>query len=138
MLVRLEPTRSRGRAPSPSLRPERDLSRPLPAALSWLSLGAFVAGLGTVVLALGLSWWLPAWYAVLSVVAFVSYGLDKAAARRDAPRISEQSLLTMGFAGGWPGALLAQQLFRHKTRKRSFRRAFWTTMPALDDPAMLR
>ena len=34
----------------------------------------------------------------------------------------------LGFVGGWPGALVAQQGFRHKTRKRSFRRAFWTTV----------
>jgi uncharacterized membrane protein YsdA (DUF1294 family) len=42
--------------------------------------------------------------------------------------MSEHSLLTIGLAGGWPGALAAQQLFRHKTRKRTFRRAFWTTV----------
>jgi len=27
--------------------------------------------------------------------------------------------------GGWPGALLAQQLFRHKTRKLSYQLLFW-------------
>ncbi|WP_147463771.1 DUF1294 domain-containing protein, partial [Pseudomonas amygdali] len=27
--------------------------------------------------------------------------------------------------GGWPGALLAQQVFRHKTRKVSFQIVFW-------------
>ncbi|WP_165138664.1 DUF1294 domain-containing protein [Microbacterium endophyticum] len=38
--------------------------------------------------------------------------------------ISEQMLLTLGLFGRWPGALIAKQLFRHKPRKRSFRRAF--------------
>ncbi|WP_448808658.1 DUF1294 domain-containing protein [Agromyces bauzanensis] len=152
--MRLESSPSRGRAQQRSPRAERDLSRPLPAALSWVVLGAFVGILATAVLALGMSWWLPAWYAALSIVAFAAYGFDKASARRSAPRISEQTLLTMGLAGGWPGALVAQQVFRHKTRKRTFRRAFWTTvvgnvlllaaivvittMPALDYPAMLQ
>lgn len=27
--------------------------------------------------------------------------------------------------GGWPGALIAQQKFRHKTRKVSFQVVFW-------------
>jgi uncharacterized membrane protein YsdA (DUF1294 family) len=27
--------------------------------------------------------------------------------------------------GGWPGALVAQQVFRHKTRKLSYQSAFW-------------
>jgi uncharacterized membrane protein YsdA (DUF1294 family) len=27
--------------------------------------------------------------------------------------------------GGWPGALLAQQVFRHKSSKRSFQIKFW-------------
>ncbi|MNM87212.1 hypothetical protein D3C81_993870 [compost metagenome] len=30
--------------------------------------------------------------------------------------------------GGWPGALLAQGLFHHKTSKRSFQRVFWATV----------
>ena len=27
--------------------------------------------------------------------------------------------------GGWPGALLAQQLLRHKTKKTSYQGVFW-------------
>ncbi|MFP5462920.1 MAG: DUF1294 domain-containing protein, partial [Gammaproteobacteria bacterium] len=29
---------------------------------------------------------------------------------------------------GWPGALLAQQLLRHKTSKQSFLFGYWTTV----------
>ncbi|WP_229508090.1 DUF1294 domain-containing protein [Massilia sp. Dwa41.01b] len=34
----------------------------------------------------------------------------------------------LGLLGGWPAALVAQQMFRHKTRKQSFRRAFRITV----------
>jgi uncharacterized membrane protein YsdA (DUF1294 family) len=30
--------------------------------------------------------------------------------------------------GGWPGALLAQDLFRHKTSKTVFQAMFWCTV----------
>ena len=88
----------------------------------------FGAALAAAVAFAILPWWIPAWYAAVSLVAFVAYGLDKRAAKRGAPRTSESALLMTGFAGGWPGALVAQQLFRHKTRKRSFRRAFWLSV----------
>ncbi len=65
---------------------------------------------------------------VASVVAFVLYGLDKAAAQRGARRVPEKTLHLWGLFGGWPGALLAQQLFRHKTRKVSFQVVFWLTV----------
>jgi uncharacterized membrane protein YsdA (DUF1294 family) len=34
----------------------------------------------------------------------------------------------LGLIGGWPGAIVAQQLLRHKTSKASFRLAFWATV----------
>lgn len=74
---------------------------------------------------LGIPLWVPAVYGGMSVLAFAVYGFDKSAARRGRQRVSERTLLTLGLVGGWPGALIAQQVFRHKTRKRTFRRGFW-------------
>lgn len=87
---------------------------------------AVFAALLAVALVVGvLPWWLGAWYAAWSLVSFGAYAFDKAAARRGAARVAEQTLHLVDLAGGWPGALVAQQLLRHKTRKRSFRRVFW-------------
>jgi uncharacterized membrane protein YsdA (DUF1294 family)/cold shock CspA family protein len=67
-------------------------------------------------------------YAVMSAVAFLAYAIDKSAAVHRRWRIKESTLLGLGLACGWPGALLAQQLFRHKTAKSSFVFAFWITV----------
>lgn len=79
------------------------------------------------------AWWRPpAWlwigYAVLSVLSFAAYAGDKSAARRQGRRTPERSLHLLALAGGWPGALLAQQLLRHKSAKPAFRRRFWATV----------
>ena len=73
-------------------------------------------------------WIVAAVYVAASVVAFIAYALDKSAARRGGRRVPETTLLVLGLAGGWPGALVAQQVLRHKTRKLSFRFAFWLTV----------
>ena len=67
-------------------------------------------------------------YFVLSVVSYAMYGLDKAAAGRDARRTPENSLHLADLLGGWPGALIAQQQFRHKTIKQPFQVVFWITV----------
>ena len=59
-------------------------------------------------------------YATVSLVTFVTYGLDKRAARRGDRRVPEARLHLLELCGGWPGALVAQQVFRHKRRKGSF------------------
>lgn len=88
----------------------------------------FVAAFAVAWVVADLPWWIPALYGAMSMVAFAAYATDKTAARSGRRRISEQALLALGLLGGWPGGLLGQQLFRHKTRKRSFRRAFWGTV----------
>ena len=64
-------------------------------------------------------------YAIVSVLAFFLYWSDKRKARADSWRTPENVLHAVELAGGWPGALLAQQLFRHKTRKVSYQLLFW-------------
>jgi uncharacterized membrane protein YsdA (DUF1294 family) len=70
----------------------------------------------------------PIVYGAASAAAMIVYAADKAAARRDDWRTPERTLHLLGLAGGWPGALVAQTLFRHKTRKMSFRLVFWITV----------
>jgi uncharacterized membrane protein YsdA (DUF1294 family) len=63
--------------------------------------------------------------AVMSFACFIAYGLDKRRAINGERRVSERALHLMAFLGGWPGALMAQQHFRHKTQKAPFRIMFW-------------
>ena len=67
-------------------------------------------------------------YIGFSLAAFLAYAFDKSAAVAGRWRTAESTLLLLSAAGGWPGALLAQQLLRHKTSKPSFVRAFWFTV----------
>lgn len=63
--------------------------------------------------------------AVMSLASFIAYGIDKRQAGRGGRRIPEQTLHLMALLGGWPGALLGQRQFRHKTKKLAFRVVFW-------------
>ena len=67
-------------------------------------------------------------YLFFSILAFFHYARDKSAAKAGRRRTSEQRLLMLGLLGGWPGALLAQLLLRHKTAKRSFQLRFWLSV----------
>jgi Predicted membrane protein len=59
--------------------------------------------------------------ALYNVVVFCVYWWDKDAARNDLWRVSEATLLGLALLGGSPGAVAAQRLLRHKTRKEPFR-----------------
>ena len=55
----------------------------------------------------------------------LAYWKDKRAAMRGDWRTPEAELHTLELLGGWSGALLAQKLFHHKTKKRSYQSIFW-------------
>jgi uncharacterized membrane protein YsdA (DUF1294 family)/cold shock CspA family protein len=73
-------------------------------------------------------WELVALYLVMSVITFLMYRSDKSAARKKRWRTQEKSLLVCGLIGGWPGALIAQQVFRHKSSKIGFQVMFWCSV----------
>jgi uncharacterized membrane protein YsdA (DUF1294 family)/cold shock CspA family protein len=86
-------------------------------------------------IAIGIAWWLakiPLYvvgiYAAMSLIAFAFYWRDKAAARTGQWRTPESTLHLVAALGGWPGALVAQDVLRHKLRKSAFQLAFWATV----------
>jgi uncharacterized membrane protein YsdA (DUF1294 family) len=76
----------------------------------------------------GTSPWIAGLYLASSVVCFSVYVADKSAAVAGRWRVPESTLLILGLMGGWPGAVVAQQLLRHKSSKAVFRAAFWATV----------
>lgn len=86
------------------------------------------------VVLLGGTWpgWWPALvlgvYLVMSLVTYFVYRDDKVRAERGRRRTPEKTLHTLDLLGGWPGGLLAQQAFRHKSSKGSFQVVFWLTV----------
>ncbi len=69
-------------------------------------------------------------YIGLSLMTFLVYAVDKSAAINGRWRTPEKTLHLLSVTGGWPGALLAQQLLRHKCSKPSFVAVFWITVAA--------
>ena len=67
-------------------------------------------------------------YWLISFVSFLVYWRDKDAAGAKEGRVPENTLHLLDLLGGWPGALIAQQQFRHKTVKTSFQATFWITV----------
>lgn len=67
-------------------------------------------------------------YALASLVTFGLYWLDKRAAQEGRWRTPESTLHLCTLIGGWPGAVIAQRVLRHKTRKPAFRAVFWATL----------
>jgi uncharacterized membrane protein YsdA (DUF1294 family)/cold shock CspA family protein len=93
-----------------------------------LAIPAFVGIYALVVARWGYSMPVLFAYLGLSLVAFFAYAFDKSAAVSGRWRTAEQTLHLLSLAGGWPGALVAQQLLRHKTNKQSFVFEFWLTV----------
>ena len=106
-------------------------ARPAPAATSNLRLPHITLGMFALLAAtaLWLSRQIPDWMmwlvAGMSLLLLRFYWHDKRAAQRGRRRTPENTLHLIALLGGWPGALVAQGLFRHKTSKRSFQIVFW-------------
>jgi uncharacterized membrane protein YsdA (DUF1294 family) len=62
---------------------------------------------------------------LINLVTIASFWRDKQLAIRRERRIPEARLLGYALLGGFPGALLARHLFRHKTRKQPFTSQLW-------------
>lgn len=101
--------------------------------MRWRSTSVLALSAGVALyVAASLRWEVP-WaagglYAVMSLVCYLSYAADKTAAREGGWRTSERTLLWLGLACGWPGAILAQERLRHKSAKLRFRGWFWLTV----------
>ena len=120
--------------------------RPTHPLLGALAILAFAA----IYVLVELNWGpVPLWvlfvYLGVSGLTFGAYAIDKSAARMRQRRVAETSLILLGMFGGWPGAILAQQLLRHKTAKLSFRAVFWASVlinvfvfVALNAPGVVR
>ena len=121
-VVRARPVRIKRRVEPPAGGPAASL------ALWAFALIAFALAYGTVAWMWRVPSWLSVVYAVASVLCFALYAADKAAATAGRHRVSERTLLLVGLVGGWPGAIAAQQLLRHKTQKQSFRWKFGVTV----------
>ena len=65
--------------------------------------------------------------AIVNLIAFILYGIDKRRAIKDKWRIPEKTLLLAALFGGAPGALWGMILFHHKTKKAKF----FITVPVL-------
>ena len=101
--------------------PLRHIPRRLLGMLVLLGIAAS-AIVGWVPVVAALACWL------ISFVTYLVYWRDKDAAGANEGRVPESTLHLLDLFGGWPGALIAQQQFRHKTVKASFQAAFWLTV----------
>ena len=71
-------------------------------------------------------WWiLLTLYGCMSAWTLLMFTLDKRAAQLNERRIPEKKLHQLELWGGWPGALLALHLVRHKRRKSEYTRVLY-------------
>ena len=71
-----------------------------------------------------------AYLSAINLLAFMLFRQDKRAAIVGGRRISERTLLGLAVIGGGLGAMAAQQMLRHKTRKQPFRSLLYLILAA--------
>ncbi|WP_146862689.1 DUF1294 domain-containing protein [Aliivibrio fischeri] len=67
-------------------------------------------------------------YLGMSLLTYAMYAVDKNAAKKGNWRTPENTLHLLSLLGGWPGALFAQNQFRHKSKKQPFKTILWITI----------
>ncbi|MEA1990154.1 MAG: DUF1294 domain-containing protein [Pseudomonadota bacterium] len=88
----------------------------------------FLFSLGAFFLLQKLSLWVLIIYSSLSLFTFIIYWADKSASKNGNWRTPENTLHFLALIGGWPGALIAQQKLKHKTKKEPFLLILWITI----------
>jgi len=123
----LEPRVAAAPKPARSARRARAAAASAPPGATGLWL---IPAFALLVLICHLVWTLPAalWgaYMAMSMATYIVYWGDKRAAAQNGWRVAEGTLHGLALACGWPGALLAQQILKHKRAKPEFMRGFWT------------
>lgn len=105
------------------------VAAPSGGASGWFVLLLFFVGfVGVLVVSGKLPGQVLGLYLAASLMAFAFYAWDKSAAEKGHWRSKESTLHLLALAGGWPGALLAQKVLRHKSSKQSFLAVFWITV----------
>jgi uncharacterized membrane protein YsdA (DUF1294 family)/cold shock CspA family protein len=91
---------------------------------AYLCVSIFFAGLIVLVVLERIALFVPFIYLSMSLATWLIYAFDKSAAMNRRWRTKERTLHLFELLGGWPGAWIAQAMFRHKSRKQSFRVTF--------------
>lgn len=99
-----------------------------PSKLPTLTAGLFLVFMAFLALTSRLPLAVLGIYIGTSLLTFIAYYMDKSAARNGDWRTQESTLHLLAIMGGWPGALVAQNRLRHKSRKISFQLVFWATV----------
>lgn len=89
---------------------------------------AYALVLGALVYTSRLPGYAPLVVLLLSAVSYLAYRNDKRASERRQWRTPESTLHFLSLLGGWPGALIAQSRFRHKSSKVGFRIVFYISI----------
>ncbi|WP_221029451.1 DUF1294 domain-containing protein [Actomonas aquatica] len=122
--------------PKPSAPPPRsDTGAVVTGRWSWsltLTLGLLLLPIVLATVRAGIAQPVLIIYAVASGITLLAYAEDKRRARKggNTSRIPELLLHLAELHGGWPGAFVGRELFRHKTQKRSYRTVYWLIVAA--------
>jgi uncharacterized membrane protein YsdA (DUF1294 family)/cold shock CspA family protein len=124
----VESSDAQGRARAENVQSRASVFSIGPASKAFIATSSFLLMVAAIV-ALGILPRHVLWlYIGMSVLTFAFYAMDKSSAKKGGQRTPESTLHTLALVGGWPGALYAQQLLRHKSSKKSFRSVFWFTL----------